>query len=69
MQSATDKSPRPGPERVICSLVLRSEDGADWRVSLDASLEKCIGRYARIPELACNDHLLTILRHDGGLVA
>jgi hypothetical protein len=69
MQPATEKTPRPGPQRHPCFLVLRSEDGDHWVVNFDSALEKCIGRYARIPEFASHGHLLTILRHDGGLVA
>jgi hypothetical protein len=69
MQPATDQTPRSGSDRDPCFLVLPSEDGGDWLVSFAPEIEKCIGRYARIPEFACNGHLLTILRRDVGLAA
>ena len=69
MQPATQQNPRPGSEPRPNTLVLRCEDGVYWTLSFAPELEKCIGRYARIPEFARNGHLLTILRSDGGLVA
>lgn len=69
MQPATDQPYHSGSEREPHFLVLPSDDGSDWLVSFAPELEKCIGRYARIPEFACNGHLLKILRRDVGLTA
>lgn len=69
MQPATDKFPRSGSQREPHFLVLASDDGSDWVISFAPEIEKCIGRYARIPEFACNGHLLKILRRDIGLAA
>jgi hypothetical protein len=33
-------------------------DGSSWRFDVPASLAKCVGRYARIPEFAVSSHLL-----------
>lgn len=64
MQPATKQPFNSGSERDPCFLVLPSENGGDWLVSFAPEITKCIGRYARIPEFACNGHLLKILRRD-----
>ncbi len=33
-------------------------EGGSWRFDVPASLAKCVGRYARIPEFAAHSHLL-----------
>jgi hypothetical protein len=67
MQPATEQDPWSGSNRDPCFLVLPLAEGGDWLISFAPEIEKCIGRYARIPEFACNGHLLTILRRDHGL--
>jgi hypothetical protein len=37
---------------------LPSADGGNCRFDVPASLAKCIGRYARIPEFVAHSHLL-----------
>lgn len=69
MQPETKQPFRPGSDREPSFLVLPLQDGGDWVVSFSPEIEKCIGRYARIPEFACNGHLLKILRRDIGLTA
>jgi hypothetical protein len=65
MQRTTEQAPRPGaqPERLFLSLRLRN--GQAWSISFSSELEKCIGRYARIPEFAQAGHLLNIHGPEG----
>ncbi len=37
---------------------LPTADGGSWRFDVPASLSKCVGIYARIPEFAVGSHLL-----------
>lgn len=62
MQPAAEQDPYSGSECEPCIFLLPLTEGGEWRLSFASSLEKCIGRYARIPEFAQQGHILRILK-------
>jgi len=51
-----------GGEATRCIFRLPTSDHDGWLLDVPASLERCIGRYARIPEYALDGHILTVTR-------
>lgn len=42
----------------ICRFLLPSATGEPWVLDIPADLQKCVGRYARVPDFAQAGHLL-----------
>lgn len=52
-------SPRAGKSRQeICRFLLPAGSGDLWAFDIPAALEKCVGRYARLPEFVRGGYIL-----------
>jgi hypothetical protein len=60
---ASSQYPHAGNERQeICRFLLPSESEDVWLLDIPAELEKCVGRYARIPEFVRGTHILSAVK-------
>lgn len=46
----------------ICRFLLPSASSKPWVLDIPADLQKCVGRYARVPDFAQGGHLLRVVK-------
>jgi hypothetical protein len=60
---ASSQTPHAGNKRQeICRFLLPMASEGPWFLDIPAELEKCVGRYARIPEFVHGSHMLSAVK-------
>ncbi|HEX8307858.1 MAG TPA: hypothetical protein VF645_05505 [Allosphingosinicella sp.] len=50
---------RPAPQSSALELLLRLEDGTDWRLRFSAGMQRFVGHYPLVEGLGCDGPLLS----------
>lgn len=60
---ASSQHPHAGKtQQEICRFLLPSASGDPWVLDIPVELEKCVGRYARIPDFVLGSHILSVVK-------